>query len=266
MNDPGAEEESSQATGLERYKFTVSYDGTLYRGSQRQATQKTVQLELENALREIGWQGTAILSAGRTDSGVHAEGQVFSADLSWNHGLERLRAALNAHLSSEIAVREAQAVQPKFHPRNDARSRRYRYRIFFDLVRNPLRERFAWRIGSGYSFEMLQRAAETVVGEHDFGAFGSPPRKGGATVRSVYCSEWIKTSSDEIEYLVEGNGFLYHMVRRLVYLQMTLAQGKIHWQDWIGAVTGGKTDITGLAPANGLTLMCVNYPDTPERL
>ncbi|NMA13007.1 MAG: tRNA pseudouridine(38-40) synthase TruA [Chloroflexi bacterium] len=266
MNDPEAEEESSQATGLERYKFTVSYDGTLYRGSQRQATQKTVQLELENALREIGWQGTAVLSAGRTDSGVHAEGQVFSADISWNHGLERLQAALNAHLSPEIAVREVQMVHPKFHPRYDARSRRYRYRIFFDEVRDPLRERFAWRIGLGYSFEMLQRAAETVIGEHDFSAFGSPPRKGGATVRTVYCSEWIKSSSDEIEYLVEANGFLYHMVRRLVYLQMTLAQGKILWQDWIGAVTTGKIDTSGLAPASGLTLMRVNYPDMPERL
>ena len=266
MNDPDAEEEPSQKTGLERYKFTVSYDGTLYRGSQRQANQKTVQLELENALREIGWQGTAILSAGRTDSGVHAEGQVFSAEISWNHGTDRLRAALNAHLSPEMAVREAQLVQPKFHPRYDARSRRYRYRIFFDEVRNPLRERYAWRIGSDYSFAMLQRASETVVGEHDFSAFGSPPRKGGATVRSVYRSNWIKSASDEIEYLVEANGFLYHMVRRLVYLQMTLAQGKISWQDWIGAVTTGKIDTTGLAPSCGLTLMCVNYPDTPEKL
>lgn len=263
MNDP-AEEASSTADGLERYKFTVSYDGTLYCGSQRQANQKTIQLELETALRTIGWQGKAILSAGRTDSGVHAEGQVFSADLHWIHGEESLRAALNANLPQEIAIRAVKPVRRRFHPRYDACSRAYRYRIFFDEIRNPLQERYAWRIWPKIAFEMLEQSALTVVGEHDFRAFGSPPRKGGATVRSVFCSIWEKVSPSEINYLVEANGFLYHMVRRLVYLQITFAQGKISWQEWLDAMTGGVNNMAGLAPANGLTLMRVNYPESSE--
>ncbi len=102
------------------YKLIISYDGSNYCGYQRQGKQKTVQLELENALRQIGWQGTSILSAGRTDAGVHAEGQVATVDFDWGHSLEALQAAVNANLPDDIAVLSAHSVHDGFRPRYDA--------------------------------------------------------------------------------------------------------------------------------------------------
>ena len=130
---------------MARYQVILAYDGTRFLGSQRQANSRTVQGELEKALRKVGWSGTSVLIAGRTDAGVHASGQVAAFDFDWSYADDVLGRALNANLPVDMAVREVRVAADDFHPRFDASSRRYRYRLFCQPVRDPLRETLAWR-------------------------------------------------------------------------------------------------------------------------
>ena len=161
---------------MARYQIILAYDGTHFLGSQRQAASRTVQGELEKALRKIGWDGQTVYLAGRTDTGTHASGQVAAFDLDWDHGLDDLQKALNSHLPQDMAVREVNVAADAFHPRFDASSRRYRYRLFCAGVRDPLRERYAWRVWPAVTD--LTPLAAIWLGTHDFAAFGTPPRTG----------------------------------------------------------------------------------------
>ena len=246
---------------IERYKFTVSYNGTAFSGFQRQGETRTVQLELESALRKLGWKEESIAGAGRTDSGVHAAGQVVSAALEWHQGEEKLRNALNAALPHDIAVVNAVKVPDGFHARYSALSRTYHYQIYFSPVRLPLRDEFSWRIWPALDFEKLSRISRHFVGIHDFRAFGSPPRKDRSTVREIFSCCWEKQSDDAFCFIIEANAFLYHMVRRIVYLQTAYGRGGISEEEIIRAVRDGIDAKPGLAPARGLQLWQVRYPD-----
>ena len=131
---------------MARYKLILAYDGTAFAGSQRQAKRRTVQGELEKALRVLGWTGRSVVLAGRTDTGVHASGQVASFDLEWKHGVDSLLRALNAGLPADMAASRMEIAGAEFNPRFDATLRIYRYRLFSGQVRDPLRERMAWRV------------------------------------------------------------------------------------------------------------------------
>src|SRR5258708_30704128 len=130
---------------MARYKLILAYDGTAFAGSQRQAKRRTIQGELESALRRLGWTGPSLTLAGRTDAGVHAQGQVAAIDLDWSHSPEKLRDALNACLPFDMVVKTAELADSNFHPRYDATSRLYRFRLFCKPVRDPLREQFTCR-------------------------------------------------------------------------------------------------------------------------
>ena len=246
---------------MARYKLILAYDGTEFFGSQRQSDERTVQSVLEAALRKLDWQGTSILLAGRTDRGVHASGQVAAFDLDWNHPPETLLRALNANLPPDVAARRISAAASAFHPRFDAVSRTYRYEIFCDPVRNPLRERYAWRVDPAPAFDRLQACAAELVGKHDFAAFGTPPRPGGGTVREVTRAAWVQ-NGDRLTFTVTANAFLYHMVRRMVFVQVAAGQGSLE----VGSISRSLDQpeppsiFQGLAPPQGLTLIEVGYP------
>jgi tRNA pseudouridine38-40 synthase len=245
---------------LARYQVVLSYDGTQFFGFQRQARQRTVQAVAEAALKELGWRGRAILAAGRTDTGVHASGQVIAFDLDWAHTPADLRRAMNAHLPPDVAVRAVSPARKDFHPRYEAIGRRYRYRLFCDEIRDPLRERYAWRVWPEVRQADLQRAAAGLTGTRDFGAFGSPPHPGRSTVRTVKQAAWFQDGAD-LFFEVEANAFLYHMVRRMVSLQVEMAQGRFEGKQ-VADFFSGQPEITvqGLAPSCGLTLVEVVYP------
>jgi len=250
---------------MARYQIILAYDGTLFWGSQRQATTRTVQGELEKALRKIGWDQKAVTLAGRTDTGTHASGQVAAFDLDWGHDVEALQKALNSHLPHDLAVREARQVIDTFHPRFDARSRCYCYSLFCDSVRDPLRERYAWRLWP--AIIDLAPLAEIWCGTHDFAAFGTPTHKAGSTVRTVFSAEWTNRG-DEWTFEIRADAFLYRMVRRLVYVQVAVGQGRLPAETLVRALErtiGNKEPIpAGLAPASGLTLVDVCYDDLVE--
>jgi tRNA pseudouridine38-40 synthase len=246
---------------MARYKLILAYDGTRFAGSQRQAKPRTVQGELENALRDVGWSGRSVVFAGRTDRGVHAAGQVVAFDFEWPHTAERLQTALNANLAADIAVQRVKLAGPEFHPRFDALSRSYRYRLFCRDVRDPLREKLAWRVWPAIDPEKLLESARVFLGPHNFRAFGSPMHANGSTLRTVEKSEW-KKKSGEWQFEIEADAFLYRMVRRLVFVQVAVAQARCSVTAVAQALEipeSAKLIPAGLAPAHGLTLIKVMY-------
>ncbi len=243
---------------MAHYKLILAYDGTDFSGIQRQGRIRTVQGELEKSLGELGWQEKTLLFAGRTDAGVHASGQVATFTLDWQHSSADLRQALNAKLPQDVSILEVSTVGAEFHPRYDASSREYHYTIYHMPVRQPMRERYAWRIWPVLDLDRLEQCAAIIVGKHDFSAFGRAMKKGGNTVREVFTSRW-STTVDGWRYEIEANAFLYHMVRRLVYVQVRYAQGGISLEDVKQGLAAGRSLKPGLAPAHGLVLVNVRY-------
>jgi tRNA pseudouridine38-40 synthase len=240
------------------YQVILAYDGTDFQGFQRQKNARTVQGELEASLQRLGWRESTIQSAGRTDTGVHASGQVVSFELDWSHPPQELCSALNAALPADISARSAQLANPGFHPRYDASFREYCYRIYTEPVRDPLKDRFQWRVIYSLEFENLQQAAQHMVGRHDFTAFGRPPRPTSSTIRDVTLSHWVR-QGEQLQYHVRANAFLYHMVRRMVFIQVAVAAGKVDLSDMATNLEGGFPDHPGIAPAHGLELVHVEY-------
>jgi len=251
---------------MAHYQVILAYDGTHFAGYQRQARSRTVQGVVEAALEQLGWHGKGILSAGRTDTGVHASGQVIAFDLDWAHPEKELVQALNANLPVDVAARSVSLADPEFHPRYGAKARRYRYHLFCDEVRDPLREQYAWRVWPAVDPDRLQAAAAALTGSHDFAAFGSPLRPGGSTVRKVFSADW-QAVDGKLMFDVVANAFLYHMVRRLVFLQVQAGQGRLTLEDLKGGISSQVPQKPGLAPPQGLVLAEVYYFDfAPECL
>jgi tRNA pseudouridine38-40 synthase len=246
---------------MARYKLTLAYDGTAFSGSQRQARRRTVQEELEKALRALGWLGASAVLAGRTDAGVHASGQVAAADVEWRHSSDALRDALNARLPRDVVVVAVEIVNGRFHPRFDAVCRRYRYVVRCQAVRDPLHERTTWTTWPPPDEAILTRLAKCFVGRHDFGAFGSATRRGGSTVRTVTESQWTG-ANEEWCFEIAADSFLYRLVRRLVYVQIAAAQRRCPEEVVLGALESGLPAaevVAGLAPPQGLVLVGVQY-------
>ena len=246
---------------MARYKLILAYDGTDFAGSQRQAGRRTVQGELEKALYSLGWRDRSVILAGRTDTGVHAANQVAAFDLEWKHGTDALRDALNATMPWDMVAQDVVLADANFHPRFDAVSRRYRYRLFCSSVRDPLRERFTWCVWPAVHLSALKEVAAIFLGEHDFSAFGSATHAHGSTIRTVTLSQWKRVDKG-LQYEIEADAFLYRMVRRLVYVQVAVAQGRCLKKYVIAALSvssrGNKLP-AGLAPAHGLSLVAVDY-------
>ncbi|HVN14448.1 MAG TPA: tRNA pseudouridine(38-40) synthase TruA [Anaerolineales bacterium] len=249
---------------MARYQMILAYDGTRFKGSQRQANARTVQSEFERALRTLGWSGRSILMAGRTDTGVHATGQVVAFDFDWQHTDEELLRALNSELPADMAARAAKVAADDFHPRFDAISRRYVYRLFCQPIRDPLRENMAWRVWPAVNGSLLEQTAALFLGSHDFAAFGSPTSAKGTTIRAVMKAKW-RSHADEWQFEIQADAFLYRMVRRLVFVQVAVAQGKCSAEAVARSLAGQlneskRSEIpAGLAPAHGLNLVEVTY-------
>lgn len=256
---------------MARYQVILAYDGSRYQGFQRQAGRKgspSVQAVVEAALRKLGWNGRAILAAGRTDAGVHALGQVITFDLEWAHTPHELRQALNANLPEDVAARQVALTRVDFHPRYSALARRYAYRLFCGEVRCPLEERYAWRLWPPVNVEVMQQAASRLIGVHDFASFGTSPKKGGSTTREVFTASWRPASGlweqDGWQFDIQANGFLYRMVRRVVNALVEIGQGRqpVSWMEQL-LLEPQAHPIQGLAPAHGLTLIEVIYSQEP---
>ena len=171
----------------------MAYDGTNFHGFQYQPNLPTIQGCLENAIANISAKHTRIVGSGRTDAGVHARGQVFSANIEWRHDIAALQRAINASLPSSIVVSQLQSAPEQFHPRFSAIDRTYCYYVQYEpnnlSPRSPLTDRFAYYENRQLSIESMNEAADTLIGTHDFATFGQPPQ-GENTVRQLISAKW----------------------------------------------------------------------------
>lgn len=246
---------------MTRYRAVLAYDGSQYFGFQRQGDAVSVQGTVEAAIARITGQAVNVVGAGRTDTGVHAVGQVIAFDVEWRHEDADLLRALNAVLPDDIAL-QALAADAGFHPRRNVQFRRYVYTVLHARQRQPLWRGRAWWIPRKLDIALMQQGAALLVGEHDFATFGTPP-KGDNTVRRLFKSEWAAQASAEgvfLTYTIEGTAFLHHMVRRIVGMLADVGQG--HWSLRAFEDAFRAADLTQagtVAPPQGLVLQAVYY-------
>lgn len=241
-----------------RVRAVVAYDGTDYGGFQRQTNAPSVQATLEIALAQVTQETVTVLAAGRTDAGVHAVGQVIAFDTAWRHGLDALQRALNAVLPADVAVLEMAEATPDFHPRYDARSRRYRYTIYNAPVRWPLARRYSLHVAATLDVAAMQQAAQCLVGEHDFAAFGQPPQ-GESTVRCVLAAEW-GGEPPWLTFDIEANAFLYRMVRSIVGTMLMVGRGEMSVEEFAAVLASRDRSQAGpTVPPHGLCLVEIKY-------
>jgi tRNA pseudouridine38-40 synthase len=252
---------------LPNFRLIVEYDGTDFEGWQVQPKgSRTVQGCIAESFEGIVGAPVAVLGSGRTDAGVHAEGQVASALAETRLDPEELRRALNAKLPDDIAVVRLERTNESFDPRRDALSKHYRYRIWNHPIRSPLRARRFWWRRAALDLVAMRRAAEALVGEHDFESFQATGSDVKTTVRRLLRVEIVGETGGEIVLDFEGDGFLRYMVRNLVG---TLAEVGLSRRsaDEMGKLLAARDrgQAGATAPALGLTLMAVRYPDASAR-
>lgn len=237
---------------MNRYKLVIAYDGTNFSGSQVQANGRTVQGELERALGRFLNRRTRVTMAGRTDAGVHATGQVAAFQTSKKRDPGRTRIALNSLLPEDVRVVSVQRADPRFHPQFAARKKRYRYRLAVGY-RSPLTRHHQALTFARLDLPAMRRAARSFVGRHDFAAFsatGSPRKR---TVRTLSRLSVLK-EPEGFEFVVEGDGFLYKMVRRLTGALIEVGRGRMTSGDIVALLNRKKNSSLFPGPSGAGTL------------
>ena len=237
-----------------RLILTLEYDGTPFHGWAAQPRLPTVESALRDALAETFSLVKNLAVAGRTDTGVHALGQVASVDVEGGPAPERAAAALNPRLPDEITVMTAMQAPDGFHARHSARSRTYRYRLFTRATPSPFEARRSWWFPRPLDEEALAAAAVAIVGEHDFRAFTPTQTRHEVFVRTVERAEWIRRG-DHLEFEIAADSYLRHMVRSLVGSMVDAPRVIPELLDGRARSEAGAT-----APPWGLYLVSVAYP------
>lgn len=248
-----------------KFAITIAYDGTDYGGWQLQINAITIQQRLIEAIAKATSERTHVQGSGRTDSGVHALGQVGAFVLqNWNHGSDKLILAINRYLPYDIVVRECREVLLAFDPIRDACSKRYRYTIRNAKVGDVMNHRFHWWLPRLLDHSAMREAAQFLVGTHDFKGFETPGSPRITTTRTVYALEvcTIPTPDGVDVWIdVEANGFLYNMVRNIVGALRDVGADRFGPRWMVSALESReRTQMDLTAPARGLCLLQVNYP------
>jgi tRNA pseudouridine38-40 synthase len=246
-----------------RIALVVEYDGTDYFGFQFQADQLTVQSELEQAILRLTGERTRVTAASRTDTGVHALGQVVSFRTGSRLPLHNFVSGLNYYLPAAIAVKAAYRQKTSFHVQRTAVSRQYDYHILNTPNRSPLRERFSYLVPEDLNLTMMQTACQSLIGEHDFASFTSGTGNLITnTVRKVYQAD-IRRDNDLVIFTIIANSFLTHQVRNTVGALIRVGLDKISPEEFYSIIERKKPGLAGpKAPASGLYLVKVNYPQS----
>jgi len=239
----------------------MEYDGTRYHGFQLQANLPTIQGETEKALWKLTRERIRVITASRTDSGVHAKGQVVSFRTNSPLPLPTFVSGLNYYLHTDIAVKTAHRVSDSFNVRRSALSREYNYYILNSLTRSPIREGFSYLVARHLDIEAMNQACQAIIGEHDFASFASCIRDGiKNTIRRVYRAE-MERDEELIIFNMVANSFLPHQVRSTVGTLIRIGLGKMSFDEFHSIIEAKKSGLARpTAPACGLCLMRVNYP------
>jgi len=267
LERPGAETGVTQQTAT-RLALVIEYDGTRYFGMQLQSRHSTVQSELEKAIFAMTGEKVRIAASSRTDTGVHARGQVVTFLTEKLLPLEAYVQGLNHHLPENIAVKAAYTMPLKFDSRRMAASREYCYNIVNSNTRSPLAERTAHRMAGNFNIAAMNEACRTLLGTHDFASFASAiadePEK--STVRHVYSAE-VKKNGDLIVFTIVANAFVRHQIRSTAGALAQVGLGKMTVAEFAELIEAKQPGLAGpTLPACGLCLVRVNYPFTFEEM
>ncbi|HVS20711.1 MAG TPA: tRNA pseudouridine(38-40) synthase TruA [Pyrinomonadaceae bacterium] len=247
------------------YRLLLQYDGTDFHGWQMQGELRTVQGELTRALSLFDDREVVVHGSGRTDAGVHAEGQVASVQLQRELTPQKLRSAINGNLPRDVRVLFVDAAPDDFHARYSARSKTYVYRIVHGQVMSPFWSRYALHETRRLDLERMRACASQFLGKHDWTAFSAAQSDAESRVRTISSLE-IEDGWDGrghchlIEVAATANGFLRYMVRSIVGTVLAVGRGEIDEETIARALREGSRDLAGpTAPAHGLTLKSVQY-------
>jgi tRNA pseudouridine38-40 synthase len=246
---------------LQGHKLTIAYRGTEFSGWQRQAAKRTVQECIETALEKIWRTKISLQGSGRTDTGVHALGQVASFNAPLLHNATVLQRALNANLPRDVRIVKCRLVSPAFHARFDALGKTYRYLIWNEFVQDPFTLETHWHVPRPLDLNAMRRAARLLLGRHDFASFTSNPGyERESTVRTMKRASVVRDGA-EVVFHFTAEGYLYRMVRNLVGALAKVGQGKITVDDFGKILRAcSRSEAPANAPACGLYLMDVTYP------
>ena len=244
-----------------RIALIIEYDGTRYHGFQYQKNASSIQEELEKSIYKLEKKVIRIKGSGRTDAGVHSLGQVVSFDTDSEYSPEIFLKALNHYLPEDISIKESHIVRDDFDPRKDAKSRLYRYVIQRSRVRSPFLKNKVFRIEDDLDIAIMNEGASLFLGRHDFTRFTTPGALLEANpVREIMRSEIIE-NKDFINYVIEGNAFLMHQVRRMTGALVDLGRHITTLEDLIGMIEDSNKVIANSLPSYGLYLDKVYYDD-----
>lgn len=251
---------SSQELSLRNLLITISYDGSKFHGWQIQHNAVTVQEVFQTALYSVINAKPDIKACSRTDSGVHAEMFCISTKISHPIPPERLKAALNSHLPDSVVVLDVKEVDSDFHARYNAKGKRYIYRVLNRSERDPFYVGRALHYRYNLDVELLDKASKDYIGTHDFTSFCTlDKREKGDFTRTIYDFS-VRRIGDIVEFTVEGNGFLYNMVRIMVGTLLAINEGKIAPDSIPDIIRAESRDTAGpTAPPQGLYLNEVFY-------
>ena len=245
---------------MTNYKITIQYDGTDYNGWQKQASKaNTIQWRFERIISELNKKETSVNGSGRTDAGVHARGQVANFFLDEDMDTEYVKDYINKYLPNDIAVTDISIVPERFHSRLSAKKKTYVYRILNSEHSDVFRNRFLYKYPKPLNIDNMKKAAELLIGEHDYKAFCSNKKMKKSTVRTVYSID-ITENNKEIDITFEGNGFLYNMVRIMSGTILQCGTGELDFESIPDILKSGKRENAGITlPPCGLTLESVEY-------
>lgn len=242
-----------------RIKLFLAYDGTDFCGWQRQKNGVSVQETVENAIFSLTGEKVTVTGSGRTDAGVHANGQVAHFDTKSSIPPEKFYKALNPFLPGNVKAINSQKASDNFNACRDAKKKTYSYDFYYLEVENPILDRFSLRIDSEPDFNLINSAINLLVGEHDFKAFCATGSSIKTTVRTVYSINVVKTENG-FRLLFTGNGFLYNMVRIMAGAILDVGNKVLTLKELEKAILLGDRSILGKTlPAKGLIMQSVEY-------
>jgi tRNA pseudouridine38-40 synthase len=245
---------------MQNFKITIEYDGSAYHGWQRQATDRTIQGDIENALKTMTGDPITLTGSGRTDAGVHALNQAANFRCETSLTPDVFLNGLNSLLPEDIVVTSCEVVPEKFHARYDVKSKVYHYRILNRMLPAAVCRQYAWHIRNKLDLNAMQVALRCIIGTHDFKAFEGSGSPRASSVRCIINADLSKTDDDYLVLKIKGDGFLKFMVRNIVGTLVDVGLNKITPDGFKRILASKDRNLAGItAPAHGLFLMEVKY-------